>query len=111
MRALVRGLLLLMALTLGAGLLETAAAGLASLHAQDQVQLTAFEKLRVENINLLDALRKALRDADSCRDTLATQQVSQAVQQLKADVEGAHPGYAWDVATGTFTPKLEDAPR
>lgn len=79
--------------------------------------LTELEQARVQVVNLLDMLRKALLEADQCRATLAeprntvnSQQVANALQLLKADIEHNHPGYTWDAASGTFTKKPDEKP-
>lgn len=92
-------------------LLASAGAVVAAQAVASAPVLTDFEKLRIENVNLLDELRKALLEADTCRGVLAkprndlnAQQVSQAVDKLRADINAAHPGFVWNSATGALTP-------
>lgn len=107
------------------GMAMMAALLAASLQAQTKAPAAAeaapvlneLEQARVQVVNLLDLLRKALLEADQCRATLAdprnstnTQQVTNALQLLKADIERNHPGYTWDATSGAFTKKPEEKP-
>lgn len=77
--------------------------------------LTALEQARVENVNLIEELRKALLEADACRGQLAplraqalADQARDRLDTLRADIERDRPGFTWNPTTGAFTAKPED---
>lgn len=89
------------------------ALGFMRVNAQGGPVYTELEKARIENVNLLDELRQALADADTChgllaqpRQTANQQLVASKLALLKADIERDHPGYVWDPRTGTFSPAV-----
>lgn len=81
-------------------------------HAAETPSLSPLELVRVENVNLRLELRRAWLEADACRGQLAqpradaqAKDLRTLLEQLKADIERAHPGYTWESTTGTFAPK------
>lgn len=73
--------------------------------------LTEIDQLRIEKVNLLQQLTTALSEADTCRGLLADPRlranralVADELVKLKAAIERAHPGYTWDLLSGTLSP-------
>lgn len=85
----------------------------ARLYAQGQPveALTEMDKLRIENVNLYDALTVAIEEADTCRGLLAKPRAdaNRSLQQqrwkdMKAAIQAAHPGFSFEPSTGGLTP-------
>lgn len=85
-------------------------APVAATHGADD--LPEIEQLRRENVYLQARLARTLDERDQCRVELAPLRkqrddaiVRQALAKLKADIEAAHPGFAFNAETGALEPK------
>jgi hypothetical protein len=74
--------------------------------------LTGTEQLRRENLALKSQLHAALTERDGCRVQLAPLRlkydgdaVRAEIAQFTRDLEAAHPGFTFNLQTGTLDPK------
>lgn len=74
--------------------------------------LSDVDRLRIQIVDLQAQLADAYAQTDACRVQLAPYRkaendaaVQKARSELKARIEAAHPGYAFDVETRHLTPK------
>jgi hypothetical protein len=71
--------------------------------------LTEVDRLRIENVRLQEQLAAAYADGDGCRVALAPYRrqenvlaVQKAKAALKAQIEAAHDGHAYNIEAGTL---------
>lgn len=70
-------------------------------------KLSETEQLRLDLHKTQILYEQALAQAGACRAQIREVQLTQQQQQLRADVEKAHPGYSFDVSTGQLSKAAE----
>lgn len=112
LRRRLRAALLVMALPLAASIVG----------ARDVAQYSEIEQLRLDNLSLKQQLGRAIAERHAAETRVGQcyaelgplaarandENFARAVDRVKAEIEKAHPGYVFDVATATLKKKPEE---